>query len=130
MRKQETQKDEAEQSAQILNIAYSTSEEKSRKNGAVAGNDHWQKAVELAATSPICPPAAEQNPAVAPTPKQNPTPAPNPTPESISTFSFAGKGLRRMTHGYCNRKATANVARMREEINQLRDCIYQVRKEN
>ena len=44
------------------------------------------------------------------------------------TFSFAGENLAELVRAYCNGEAQANVTRLRENINLLRDFIFQARQ--
>ena len=44
-------------------------------------------------------------------------------------FTFAGENLSRAAHAYCNNKAIANVTQLREQLNRLRDLIFQARQD-
>lgn len=43
-------------------------------------------------------------------------------------FSFEGEGLSRMAKAYCKDQALANVTLLRCKLNELRDHIFQARK--
>ena len=43
-------------------------------------------------------------------------------------FTFRGDKLSEMSRAYCNGEAQANVTRLRENINLLRDFIFQARQ--
>ena len=43
-------------------------------------------------------------------------------------FTIRGNNLSEMSRAYCNGEAQANVTRLRENINLLRDFIFQARQ--
>ena len=45
-------------------------------------------------------------------------------------FTFRGENLSRTAKAYCNQEAVANVTELRVKINELRDVIFQSRKNN
>ena len=46
------------------------------------------------------------------------------------SFSFRGENLTQLAHEYCEEKAYANVARLRNKINFLRDIIFTSKKKH
>ncbi len=43
-------------------------------------------------------------------------------------FTFSGENLSRLAQSYCQEQALANVCQLRRKMNDLRDLIFQARK--